>query len=275
MGARCLTSKSGSTLRSRRATGLTGGPTAKGRRMADRRFTEVEFGGHAVEVPAGGYYDRFRMNPDLDQVARDPAAGDIDFFRRIPKRLVDSRVGPVSAPDFYYRSSSVQLLLRTPIDRLRATLPTPLEPLRAFPGTGLVLFLCGLRQRSLRRGVRRRGHPPAGRAGLACAGGAAGSHAAAQLLRARAGAARHHGDRAGARRAWLPVAQVAGRDRRRHRRRGEGQHRRHGRPAGSGPERAAPGLAERTLKIYPGYPHGMHTTHADAINADLLAFIRG
>lgn len=30
-----------------------------------------------------------------------------------------------------------------------------------------------------------------------------------------------------------------------------------------------------TLKVYPGYPHGMCTTHADVINADLLAFIQG
>jgi non-heme chloroperoxidase len=29
-----------------------------------------------------------------------------------------------------------------------------------------------------------------------------------------------------------------------------------------------------TLKVYPGYPHGMCTLHADQINADLLAFIR-
>jgi non-heme chloroperoxidase len=29
------------------------------------------------------------------------------------------------------------------------------------------------------------------------------------------------------------------------------------------------------LKSYPGYPHGMPTTHADQINADLLAFIQG
>jgi pimeloyl-ACP methyl ester carboxylesterase len=34
-------------------------------------------------------------------------------------------------------------------------------------------------------------------------------------------------------------------------------------------------LQNSTLKVYPGYPHGMHTTNADAINADLLAFIRG
>ena len=29
-----------------------------------------------------------------------------------------------------------------------------------------------------------------------------------------------------------------------------------------------------TLKVYPGFPHGMPTTHADQINADLLAFIK-
>ena len=33
-------------------------------------------------------------------------------------------------------------------------------------------------------------------------------------------------------------------------------------------------LKHGTLKIYPGYPHGMMTTNADVINADLLAFIR-
>ena len=30
-----------------------------------------------------------------------------------------------------------------------------------------------------------------------------------------------------------------------------------------------------TLKVYEGFPHGMCTTHAEIINADLLAFIRG
>jgi non-heme chloroperoxidase len=29
-----------------------------------------------------------------------------------------------------------------------------------------------------------------------------------------------------------------------------------------------------TLKVYPGFPHGMPTTHADVINADLLAFFQ-
>ena len=33
-------------------------------------------------------------------------------------------------------------------------------------------------------------------------------------------------------------------------------------------------LKNSTLKIYSGFPHGMMTTHADVINADILAFIR-
>jgi len=34
-------------------------------------------------------------------------------------------------------------------------------------------------------------------------------------------------------------------------------------------------LKNGTLKTYKGFPHGMHTTNPDQINADLLAFIRG
>jgi non-heme chloroperoxidase len=33
-------------------------------------------------------------------------------------------------------------------------------------------------------------------------------------------------------------------------------------------------LKHGTLKVYPGFPHGMPTTHADVINADLLEFIK-
>jgi non-heme chloroperoxidase len=33
-------------------------------------------------------------------------------------------------------------------------------------------------------------------------------------------------------------------------------------------------LKNGTLKVYPGYPHGMCSTHADVINQDLLNFIR-
>lgn len=104
----------------------------------ERGVTEIEFGTHKVLVPSGGYYDRFRMNPDLDEVARDPAAGNIDFFRRMPKSMVATRIGPAWSPNFYYRSSSVQLLFLAPLARLRAALPTPLEPLRPLPGRGLV-----------------------------------------------------------------------------------------------------------------------------------------
>jgi len=34
-------------------------------------------------------------------------------------------------------------------------------------------------------------------------------------------------------------------------------------------------LRNGSLKTYPGFPHGMPTTHAETINADLLAFVKG
>jgi non-heme chloroperoxidase len=33
-------------------------------------------------------------------------------------------------------------------------------------------------------------------------------------------------------------------------------------------------LKSGTLRVYPGYPHGMCTTHADVINPDLLTFVQ-
>jgi non-heme chloroperoxidase len=33
-------------------------------------------------------------------------------------------------------------------------------------------------------------------------------------------------------------------------------------------------IRNSTLKVYPGFPHGMLTTHADVINPDILAFVR-
>jgi len=34
-------------------------------------------------------------------------------------------------------------------------------------------------------------------------------------------------------------------------------------------------LKNATLKVYPGFPHGMPATNADVINEDLLAFFKG
>lgn len=68
---------------------------------------------------------------------KDQAAGNIDFFRRIPKIMVPSRIDPTWAPNFYYRASNVQVLLLAPLKKVRSILPDQLEPLHAFPGFGL------------------------------------------------------------------------------------------------------------------------------------------
>ncbi len=46
-------------------------------------------------------------------------------------------------------------------------------------------------------------------------------------------------------------------------------------PIGAAGLMSAKILRHATLKVYPGFPHGMPTTNADQINADLLAFIKG
>lgn len=98
----------------------------------------IEFANQKVQVPKGGYYDRFRMHPDLDEVAKDPKAGNIDFFRNIPKQMEDSRVGKIWAPNFFYRTSNIQVVMLAPIAKLKAKLSMPLEPLQPIPGFGLV-----------------------------------------------------------------------------------------------------------------------------------------
>jgi len=45
-------------------------------------------------------------------------------------------------------------------------------------------------------------------------------------------------------------------------------------PIGGSAMLSAKLLKNGTLKVYPKFPHGMCTTHADVVNADLLAFIR-
>jgi len=45
-------------------------------------------------------------------------------------------------------------------------------------------------------------------------------------------------------------------------------------PIGASGLKSAKILKNATLKVYPGFPHGMCQIHADQINADLLAFIK-
>ncbi|SNY75686.1 Acetoacetate decarboxylase (ADC) [Nocardia amikacinitolerans] len=98
----------------------------------------VDLGGHVVTVPKGGLYDRYRMNTDLDEVARDPRVSSVDFFRRMPKTMVDSRIGPTLTPNFYYRISTARLTMLARSRAIRSRLPEELAPLEVAPGFGLV-----------------------------------------------------------------------------------------------------------------------------------------
>ncbi|MER7455117.1 acetoacetate decarboxylase family protein [Nocardia beijingensis] len=102
---------------------------------------EVDLGGHAVTVPKGGLYDRFRMKTDLDEVARDPRVSSVEFFRKLPKTTVDSPIGETLTPNFYYRMSSARLIMLARSRAIRSRLPGELAPLEVAPGVGLVSVL--------------------------------------------------------------------------------------------------------------------------------------
>ncbi|WP_381559659.1 acetoacetate decarboxylase family protein [Streptomyces eurythermus] len=98
----------------------------------------VDLGGRKVTVPQGGLYDRYRMAPDLDAIARDPRVSGVDFFRKLPKVKVDSPIGPTLTPNFYYAIATARLTMLAPSRAIRARLPEELSPLEVVPGLGLV-----------------------------------------------------------------------------------------------------------------------------------------
>ncbi len=99
---------------------------------------KVDLGGREVTVPKGGLYDRYRMDPDLEAIARDPRVSGVDFFRKLPKIKVDSLIGPTLTPNFYYTISTARLTMLAPSHAIRARLPEELSPLEVVPGLGLV-----------------------------------------------------------------------------------------------------------------------------------------
>ncbi|RMI31223.1 acetoacetate decarboxylase family protein [Nocardia stercoris] len=104
----------------------------------EQHTVTVDLGGRSVDVPEGGLYDRYRMNPDLDEIARDPRVSSVDFFRQLPKTKVDSPIGPTFTPNFYYRISTARLTMLAPYRAIRSRLPEELTPLPFAPGLGIV-----------------------------------------------------------------------------------------------------------------------------------------
>ncbi|KAA0021365.1 acetoacetate decarboxylase family protein [Antrihabitans cavernicola] len=102
---------------------------------------EVELGGRTVTVPKGGLYDRFRMDPNLDEIARDPRVSSVDFFRGLSKTKVDSPIGETFTPNFYYRISTARITMLARSSAIRDRLPAELAPLQVAPGLGLVSII--------------------------------------------------------------------------------------------------------------------------------------
>jgi hypothetical protein len=99
---------------------------------------DVALGARQVSVPKGGLYDRYRMDTDLSEVARDPRVTGVEFFRTLTKTKVDSPIGPTLTPNFYYRISTARLVMLARTKHIRRRLPQELTPLEVVPGIGVV-----------------------------------------------------------------------------------------------------------------------------------------
>lgn len=103
----------------------------------DVQAVQVTLGQRTVNVPRGGLYDRYRMQTDVDDVARDPRVQSVDWFRDQPKTEVQSNIGTTYTPNFYYAISNARLTMVAPTRLLRKRLPDRLDPLEIAPGFGL------------------------------------------------------------------------------------------------------------------------------------------
>jgi Acetoacetate decarboxylase (ADC) len=112
-------------------------PSTRADTPHDSPVEEVDLGGRRVHVPKGGLYATYRMETDLDAVARDPRVVGVEFFRKLPKVKVDSPIGPTFTPNFYYAMSSARLTMLARSSAIRSRLPKELAPLEVAPGIGL------------------------------------------------------------------------------------------------------------------------------------------
>jgi hypothetical protein len=104
--------------------------------LKTERFGDVE-----IPFEVGGLYDRYRMEPDLDEIAKLPGVEDVAFFRDQEKSLASFQYWEVMMPAFYYDLGFSQAVFLADLEGLRRLLPTDtLQPLAIWPGTGLLAF---------------------------------------------------------------------------------------------------------------------------------------
>ncbi|PWN34904.1 uncharacterized protein FA14DRAFT_184292 [Meira miltonrushii] len=102
--------------------------------------TKVYLVEHQVEVPSGGLYDQYRMNPDLEKIKQIPeiTCKDFSFFQENPKKEVTTKIGPTWSPNYYYKMKSVQFVMLAPIKECRAKVAQKFVPLSPISDYGLV-----------------------------------------------------------------------------------------------------------------------------------------
>jgi hypothetical protein len=96
---------------------------------------EVTLGERTVRVPAGRLFDRYRMQTDLDEVAKDPRVAGIDFYRdrHLHRRSHDLRTDHQRREPDRPRTEGADASTGEAPQRHRGVLAELLQPLRWRP----------------------------------------------------------------------------------------------------------------------------------------------
>lgn len=109
-------------------SGSPSAPASQQETAPRQETVEVDLGGRTVTVPRGGLYDRYRMDTDVDEVARDPRVSGDGFFRRLPRTRVDLPVGATLTPNFSCRIPTARITMLARSRAVRARLPAEPAP---------------------------------------------------------------------------------------------------------------------------------------------------
>ena len=100
---------------------------------------EIKLGKYDIEIEDDGYFDKYATKVNIDKIGQELNL-DISFFKT-EKKVSRSYDGiELAVPIYYYDNSAIQGIFTADFKKLKELLPPGIEPIKIFPGRGLIAF---------------------------------------------------------------------------------------------------------------------------------------
>jgi len=100
---------------------------------------KIQLGKYDVEVAENGFFDKYKTNIDIEKIGKELSV-DVDFFNTYKKEIRTYDGVELSVPIYYYDNSAIQGIFTANYEKLKSLLPAGVEPIKIFPGRGLIAF---------------------------------------------------------------------------------------------------------------------------------------